>query len=123
MTSEEEDYNSVLEAVEKGDESAKTKAAWLILAGLGDDEIDVIALLKERMVEGDFEAMWMLGVCKEFGIETKQNTNQAAMLYDQSRDGGSKIGLILVDNIWKEKERGKGYLEIKRLRIKKNNSF
>ena len=49
----------------------KTKQAWLMLSGLGGvdvDEYSAVALLKQRVKEGDTDAMWMLGICYEFGI-------------------------------------------------------
>ena len=113
MTSKEE-YKAVSEAVEKGDdESAKTKLAWYKLSGVGGCEIDTngaVALLEERVKDKDAEAMWMLGVCNEFGIGCEQDISRAEELYKQSSKGRNEIGMILVKNKSKEYSRGSGYL-------------
>ena len=116
MTSEEKEYRDALSAVKRGDESTKTTVAWYKLSGYGGaekDEEGAVALLEERVKEGDTEAMWMLGVCNEFGIGTEQNIERAEELYRQSSDGENRIGEILMKN--KEYERGGGNLKIERL--------
>ena len=116
MTSEEQEYEDALNAVEGGDESAKTKVAWYKLSGYGGaekDEDGAVVLLEERVKEGDAEAMWMLGICNEFGIGTEQDIEKAEDLYKQSSEKGNKIGKILMKN--KSRERGSGYLKIERL--------
>ena len=119
MTSKEEEFISDLDAFERGYGCEKTQTAWYILSGHGDADIGsnrAIALLEERVEEGDTEAMWMLGICNEFGLETEQDTERAELLYAQSRDGKNEIGDVLVKNgFWHE--RGNGYLEMRRLRI------
>ena len=88
-------YDEVMNAVERGDESAKTKLAWLKLSGLGGCEVDedgAVELLEERVKEGDDEAMWMLGVCNEYGRGTEQDIERAEMLYKQSSARGNEIG-------------------------------
>ena len=114
MTSKEEEFNAVLEAVKRGDESAKTKLAWYKLSGVGGCEIDTngaVALLEERVKDKDAEAMWMLGVCNEFGRGCEQDISRAERLYIQSSYGGNEIGKILVENKSKEHVRGSGYLK------------
>ena len=106
---EEEEYKEVLSAVEKGDdESAKTKLAWFMLSGLGGAKIEVekaVKILEERVAAGDNEAMWMLGICKEYGRGTRQDIEGAEELYKQSSESGNEIGKILD---WKGKEWGCG---------------
>ena len=117
--SSKEDYKAVLEAVERGDESAKTKVAWHKLSGVGGCEIDAngaVALLEERVKDKDAEAMWMLGVCNEFGRGCVQDISRAEMLYKQSSDGGNAIGKILVKNKSEDHLRGSGYLRYEGLR-------
>ncbi len=114
MTSKEEDYKSCLEAVERGDESAKTKLAWYKLSGVGGCKIDTngaVELLEERVKKSDAEAMWMLGVCYEFGRGCEQDISRAEMLYQQSSEGGYEIGKILVENKIEDHSRGDGYLK------------
>ena len=114
MTSDEKEYEDTLSAVEGGDNSAKTKVAWYKLSGHGGaekDENGAVVLLEERVKEGDAEAMWMLGVCNEFGIGTEQDIEKAEELYKQSSERENRIGKILVKNK-RYAERGSGYLKI-----------
>ena len=95
---DELDYNAVLSAVEKGEESSKTKLAFYNLSGYGSARKDVdeaVILLEERANSGDGEAMWMLGLCKEYGIGTEQDIKGAEKLYRRSREGGNEIGKFL----------------------------
>ena len=114
MTSEEQDYKDALDGVERGDESAKTKVAWYMLSGRGGAAIDAkgaVMLLEERVKDRDAEAVWMLGVCSEFGIGIEQDIERASKLYGQSKEGGNEIGENIVQNGVKY-ERGSGYLRI-----------
>ena len=92
------DYEAVLSAVEKGDESSKTELAWYKLCGVGGAKKDVdeaVRLLEERVKDRDGEAMWMLGLCKEYGMGTEQDIEGAEKLYRQSVEAGNEIGKIL----------------------------
>ena len=114
MTSEEQDYKSTLDAVKRGDESAKTKLAWYMLSGREGADVDTksaVALLEERVKKGDAEAMWMLGVCFEFGLGIERDIERASMLYSQSKNGGNEIGENLAKNV-RMHEKGSGYLKI-----------
>ena len=96
---------------EGGDESAKTKLAWLKLSGLGGaekDEDGAVKLLEERVKEDDAEAMWMLGVCNEFGIGTEQDIQRAEDLYGQSNERGNEIGKFFAKK--EDDERGSGMM-------------
>ena len=113
MTSEEQDYKDALDAVKRGDASAKTEGAWYMLSGRGGAAVDAkgaVVLLEERVKGKDAEAMWMLGVCSEFGIGIEQDIERASKLYGQSKEGGNVIGKNLVQN--GKYERGSGYLRI-----------
>ena len=109
MASKVHEYKDALDAVERGDESAKTKLAWYMLSGYGGADVDAdgaVALLEERVKDRDAEAMWMLGVCCEYGIGTEKDFERAQKLYSQSKDGGNEIGENLAENARK----GSGYL-------------
>ena len=98
------DYNAVLSAIEKGEESAKTELAWYKLSGYEGARKDVdeaVALLEERVKAGDEEAMWMLGLCKEYGIGTEQDVAGAYRLYKQSREAGNELGDFLASKSWR----------------------
>ena len=116
-------YKEVLEAIEKGDESAKTKLAWYKLSGFEGVKVDAdeaIKLLEERVAAGDSEAMWMLGLCKEYGIGTEQNIEESVKLYKESNESGNEIGRILArKGGW---GRGSGKMGIKSLRNNNNNN-
>ncbi len=110
MTSKEKDYKAVLEAVERGEVWAKTELAWYKLSGLGGCEIDengAVALLEEGIKERYAEAMWMLGLCNEFGRGCEQDIERGEELYKQSSEVGNEIGKIL----YRMHERGSGYFE------------
>ena len=114
----------VLNAVRKGDEKAKTKLAWLKLSGAGGADVDVdgaVELLEERVKAGDTDAMWMLGVCYEFGMGTEQDIRRAKDLFQRSSDGGNEIGRFFVKN--KINGRGDGYLRMGCLWMKKKTDI
>ena len=84
-----------------------------MLSGLGGVDVDedgAVALLQERVKEGDTDAMWMLGICYEFGIGIEQDIEQAEKLYQQSRYGGNEIGKFFVSHEWCE--RGSGNMRL-----------
>ena len=92
------EYRSMLCAVERGEESVKTKLAWYKLSGFKGikvDAVEAVKLLEERVKDKDGEAMWMLGLCKEYGRGTEQDTKRAKELYKQSKDDGNRIGSVL----------------------------
>ena len=91
----ESEFENTLKAVESGNNSAKTKLAWYLLSGYGGAEVDpdkAVMLLEERVKDGDDEAMWMLGLCNEFGMGTEEDIDRTGTLYFQSREKGNVIG-------------------------------
>ncbi len=107
------DYEAVLSAVERGEESAKTKLAWYKLCGLEGTKKNVdeaVALLKERVKKKDGEAMWMLGICKEYGIGTEEDIEGAEKLYSESSKRGNVRGEILMTK--REYGRGSGKMKL-----------
>ena len=113
-------YKEVIDAIERGDESGKTKLAWYKLSGIEGVKVEAdeaVKLLEERVGAGDSEAMWMLGLCKEYGRGTKQDIEEAEKLYKQSKERRNRIGKILA---WKgEYGRGSGKMKINSLRNNK----
>ena len=110
MDALDQEYTSTVKAVEGGDESAKTKLAWLKLSGVGGaekDEDGAVALLEERVKDKDDEAMWMLGVCNEYGIGTEQDIERADDLYKQSSERGNEIGVFFARTGRNERGSGK----------------
>ena len=93
-------YDDVKKSVEEGDENAKTVLAWLMLSGLGGASIDddsAVVLLEERVKDKNSDAMWLLGICNEFGRGTEQDIERAQSLYQQSKDNGNEIGAFFCD--------------------------
>ena len=93
-------YAEVQNAVEKGNESAKTLLAWFLLSGRGGAPRNVeqaVALLEERVKKMDKEAMWMLGLCAEYAIGMSQDKQRAWVLYCQSADGGNDVSKCIVN--------------------------
>ena len=94
-------YEEILSAVERGEESAKTKVAWYKLSWFGGAQ------------EKDGEAMWMLGLCKEYERGIERDIEGAEKLYKESKEAGNEIGEILVKKGgW---ERGSGKMKIRSL--------
>ena len=114
--SPEEQYKEIVKAVESGDNKAKTKLAYYKLSGYGGCEIDVdeaVILLKECVEDKDTDAMWMLGLCYEYGMGCEQDLKKANSLYKQSGDDGNEIGKFFVEN--GKKKRGTGVMKVKSL--------
>ena len=109
------EYREILRAVEGGANEAKTKLAWYKLSGCGGAEVDedgAVALLEECVKDKDLEAMWMLGLCYEYGMGVEQDLERAEELYKQSNDGGSEIGKFLAWNWGYNDERGSGRMDV-----------
>ena len=95
------EYEGVMQAIREGDESAKTKLAWLMLSGLGCADVDedgAVVLLEERVTEGDGDALWKLGVCYEFGMGIEQDVERAEALYRRSSERGNERGKSFVEH-------------------------
>ena len=110
---EEAQYKEVLQAVKSGDNKAKTRLAWYKLSGCGGAKIDedgAVVLLEERVKENDAEAMWMLGLCCEYGMGCEQDLERAETLYEQSWEGGNVIGKYFAVN--GRDERGSGVMRV-----------
>jgi len=91
---EESKFRDVLNAVKRGEEDAKIKLAMLAFSGIIVNEEEV-KKLEQQVKKGDTEAMWKLGLCKDFGMGTKLNKRIAESLYEESSFGGNPTGIIL----------------------------
>ena len=114
--SEEAQYRKAVQAMESGDESAKTKVAFFKLSGRGGVKVDAdgaVALLEERVKDRDCEAKWMLGLCCEYGMGIEQDIERAVKLYGECYEGGNVVGVFLMKNI--EGERGTGVVTVNSL--------
>ncbi len=111
VSKEEAQFREVLSAVERGDEKAKTKLAWYKLSGCGNAEVDedyAFALLTERVKDKDPDAMWMLGLCYEYGMGCEKDYDESESLYRRSSERRSVIGQFLAEN---EEETGCGVMK------------
>ena len=105
------EYKRTLEAVGNGDKNAKTKLAWFMLSGRDGAPVDpdgAVTLLEEQVKDKDAEAMWMLGLCCEYGMGTELDIKRAESLYWRSRRCSNETGTFLHLN--RTHPRGKGYL-------------
>ena len=123
--SDEARYQEALRAMESGDEKAKTEVAFFTISGRGGgadiDVDDAVALLEDRVKNGDDDAMWMLGLCCEYGIGMKQDVEGADLLYIQSRDLHNNIGEFLTRD--RGQKRGSRVLKVNSLQYKHCNSI
>ena len=111
--SPKEQYKEIVKAVESGDNKAKTKLAYYKLSGYGGCDVDVdeaVVILLERVKDKDTDAMWLLGLCYEYGMGCEQDLKEAESLYKQSNDGGNEIGKFFVNN--GKNKRGSGVMKV-----------
>ena len=82
--------------------------------GDGDDKEQAISFLKKRSLKGDGEAMWLLGLCFEFGIGMEQDISQAELFYYRSGKAGDYVGEFI--SAHSQGGRGTGVMKVKCLR-------
>ena len=84
------------------------KAQWMLEGshGMERDADAAVALLEEQVKERDAEAMWMLGVCCEFGMGTGQSVAHAEQLYRRGAAQGTPTAKLLLDKLKNKNGRG-----------------
>ena len=84
------------------------KARWMLEGshGMARDADAAVALLEEKVKDGDAEAMWMLGVCCEFGMGTEQDVDRAEQLYKRGAEQGNATAMLLTDELKNKNGRG-----------------
>ena len=110
---DEAQYREAVHAMESGNERAKTIVAYYMLTGLAGVDIDAkgaVALLEQREKKKDSEAMWILGLCCEYGIGTNQDIDRAVSLYNKSSKAKNIVGSFLLEN--DEGGRGTGVMKV-----------
>ena len=80
--------------------------------GMARDAEAAVALLEEKVKDGDAEAMWMLGVCCEFGIGTEQNVERSEQLYERGVEQGNATANLLMGKLWNWYGRGCTYMDL-----------
>ena len=83
------------------------QARWKLEGSHGAerDADAAVALLEKKVKDGKAEAMWMLGVCCEYGMGTEQDVARAEQLYQR----GAKIDTtakLLTDKLKNKNGRG-----------------
>ena len=85
------------------------EALWLLEGSHGKerDAKAAVVLLEEKIKETDSDAMWMLGVCCEYGIGTKQDVMRAEQLYQCAAQQQNTTAQLLCGKLkhW----RGRGF--------------
>jgi len=59
------------------------------------DITGAIPILDECVKTGDRDALWMMGICFEYGMGVPKDIERAVALYNQSKDLGSIIGKFM----------------------------
>ena len=79
------------------DKKARIKLVWYKLSGVGCGKIDDedIAFL-EGVKDKDKKAMWLLGLCYEYGMGCQQDLEKAHSLFEQAQalDGGRVVSIL-----------------------------
>ena len=88
---------------EKEGSMTETMKAQKMLENKQADE--AVVLLEEQVKDHDSEAMWMLGVCNEFGMGTEQDVERAQKLY-QASSQQSTTGALLTTKMVNKNGRG-----------------
>ena len=81
--------------------------------GMTIDADAAVALLEEKVKDRDAEAMWMLGVCCEFGMGTEQDVERAEQLYKCGAEQGNATAKLLTDKLANKNGRGCTQMDLK----------
>ena len=63
------------------------------------------------MEEQDSEAMWMLGLCYEYGMGCEQDIEKAELFYKRCQEAGNAVGEFFVEKR-EGNERGSGEMKV-----------
>ena len=85
-----------------------TTARWMLEGshGMARNADAAVALLEEKAKDRDAEAMWMLGVCCEFGLGAEQDVARAEQLYKRAAELGSSTAQLLTGKLKNKNGRG-----------------
>ena len=89
-------------------------AQWMLEGshGMTRDADAAVALLEEKVKDGDAKAMWMLGVCCEFGMGTEQDVDRAEQLYERGAEQGNSTAELLTDELKNKNGRGNTEMDL-----------
>ena len=85
------------------------KARWMLEGsnGMARDADAAVALLEDKVKDHDAVAMWMLGMCCEYGMGTKKDVARAEQLYNRATEQGNFAAKLLSSEL-KKNNRGSG---------------
>ena len=81
--------------------------------GVERDAEAAVALLEEKVKDGDAEAMWVLGVCCEFGMGTEQDVERAEQLYERGAKQKNATAKLLAYKLKNKNGRGCTQMDLK----------
>ena len=90
--------------------------------GMARDADAAVALLEEKAKDRDAEAMWVLGVCCEFGMGTEQDLIRAEQLYNRAAELGSSPARLLTFDLKNTNGRGSTQMDLKSVAQKQNKT-
>ena len=88
------------------------KALWMLEGrnGMARDADGAVVVLQQQVDEHhDAQAMWLLGLCCEYGMGTEQDTQLAEQLFQQAAQQGDETAKLLVEL---ENKKGRGCLDM-----------
>ena len=88
--------------------TAEKEKALLLLEGdhsTKEDACTAVAMLDRLAKEGDSDAMWILGVCHEYGMGVAQDVKAADQLYTKSAQKRNPTAKLLVGKLYDWKAR------------------
>ena len=75
--------------------------------GMARDADGAVVVLQQQVDEHhDAQAMWLLGLCCEYGRGTEQDTQRAEQLFQQAAQQGDETAKLLVDQLRNSSGRG-----------------
>ena len=97
-------------------QKGKVNAQWMLEGshGVERDADTAVALLEEKVKDGDVKAMWMLGVCCEFGMGTEQDVDRAEQLYKRAAEQGNATAKLLTNKLKNKNGRGCTQMDLER---------
>ena len=103
-------------STQQQEEKMIEKARWMLEGshGMARDADAAVALLEEKMKDGDAEAMWMLGMCCEFGMGTEQDVERAEQLYERGAEQANATARLMTDKLKNQNGRGCTQLDLAR---------
>ena len=90
------------------------KALWQLEGSHGQerDPDTAVVLLEERAKDNDHEAMWILGVCCEYGMGTEKNVKRAEQLYKRAAQLKNTKAKMMQNQLSNRRGRGRTKMDL-----------